>query len=62
MPDTRSEPHQAETALATLPGAGLPAHLKRKDWVLMSKGKPPFPSDIDRDIAVKGYCFFQLAD
>ena len=48
--------------LATLPGAGLPAHLKRKDWVLMSKGKPPFPSDIDRDIAAKGYCFFQLAD
>jgi hypothetical protein len=48
--------------LATLPGAGLPAHVKRKDWVLMPKGKPPFPFDIDRDIAVNGYCFFQLAD
>jgi hypothetical protein len=48
--------------LATLLGAGLPAHVKRKDWVLMPKGKPPFPFDIDRDIAVKGYCFFQLAD
>ena len=48
--------------LATLPGAGLPGNVKRKDWVLMPKGKPPFPYDIDRDIAVKGYCFFQLTD
>jgi hypothetical protein len=48
--------------LATLPGAGLPAHVKRKDWVLMPKGKPPFPYAIDREIAAKGYCFFQLAD
>jgi hypothetical protein len=48
--------------LATRPGAGLPAHLKRKDWALMPKGKPPIPVDIDRDIALKGDCFFQLAD
>jgi hypothetical protein len=48
--------------LATMPGAGLPAHVKRKDWVLVPKGKPPFPYDIDRDIAAKGYCFFQLVD
>jgi hypothetical protein len=48
--------------LATMPGAGLPAHFKRKDWVLMIEGKSPFPYDVDRDIAVKGYCFFQLAD
>ncbi|MDB5609648.1 MAG: hypothetical protein JWP25_6548 [Bradyrhizobium sp.] len=48
--------------LATLPGAGLPAHLKQKDWVLMPNGKPPFPLDIDRDIAIKGYCFFLLVD
>ena len=48
--------------LATILGAGLPAHVKRKDWVLMPKGKPPFPYDIDRDVAAKGYCFFQLAD
>lgn len=47
--------------LATLPGAGLPAHAQR-DWVLMPKGKPPFPYDIERDVAVKGDCFFQLAD
>jgi hypothetical protein len=46
--------------LAALPGAGLPAHVKRKDWVLMPKGKSPLHSDVDHDVAVKGYCFFQL--
>jgi hypothetical protein len=46
--------------LATLPGAGLPAHVKRKDWVLIPKGKSPLHSDVDRDVHVKGYCLFQL--
>jgi hypothetical protein len=46
--------------LATMPDAGLPAHLKRKDWVLMPKGKSPLHSDVGRDVAVKGYCLFQL--
>jgi hypothetical protein len=46
--------------LATMPGAGLPAHVKRKDWVLMLKGKSQLHSDVDHDIAVKGYCLFQL--
>jgi hypothetical protein len=27
--------------LATMPGAGLPAHVKRKEWVLMPTGKSP---------------------
>jgi hypothetical protein len=48
--------------LATMPGAGLPAHAKRKDWVLMPPGKSPIHSDVDRDVAAKGYCFFQLVD
>ena len=48
--------------LATMPGAGLPAHVKRKDWVLMQKGKSPLHSDVDRDVAVQGYCFFQLVE
>jgi hypothetical protein len=48
--------------LATLPGAGLPAHAKRKDWVLMPKVKSPLHSEVDRDVAVKEYCLFQLAD
>jgi hypothetical protein len=46
--------------LATMPGAGLPAHLKRKDWVLMPAGKSPLHSDVDRDVGARGYCFFQL--
>jgi hypothetical protein len=48
--------------LATMPGAGLPAHAKRKDWVLMPTGKSPVHSDADRDIAVHGYCFFQVVE
>jgi hypothetical protein len=48
--------------LATMPGAGLPAHVKRKDWVLIPKGKSPLHSDVDRDVAVRGYCFFQLVE
>jgi hypothetical protein len=46
--------------LATLPGAGLPAHVKRKDWVLMPEGKSPLHSDTAHDVAVYGYCFFQV--
>jgi hypothetical protein len=32
--------------LATLPGAGLPAHVKRRDWVLMPAGKSPVDSPL----------------
>jgi hypothetical protein len=42
-----------------MPGAGLPAHVRRKDWVLMSPGQSPIHSDAARDIARQGYCFFQ---
>jgi hypothetical protein len=48
--------------LATMPDAGLPAHVKRKDWVLMPKGKSPLHSDANHDVAVEGYCFFQLVE
>jgi hypothetical protein len=48
--------------LATMPGAGLPTHMKRKDWLLMPKGKSLLHSEVDRDIALKGYCFFQLVE
>jgi hypothetical protein len=48
--------------LATMPGAGLPAHVKRKDWALLPNGKSPLHSDVDRDVAVRGYCFFQLVE
>ena len=46
--------------LATLLGAGLPAHVKRGDWVLTPTGKSPVHTDADRDIAIYGYCFFQV--
>ena len=46
--------------LATMPGAGLPAYVKRKEWVLMPKGKSPIHSDAERDVTVRGYCFFQV--
>jgi hypothetical protein len=45
--------------LAAMPGAGKPAHVKRKDWVLMPKGKSLLHSDVARDIVIHGYCFFQ---
>ena len=48
--------------LATMPGAGLPAHAKRKDWALMPKGKSPVHSDAHRDVGTKGYCFFQVVE
>jgi hypothetical protein len=48
--------------LATMPGAGLPAHIKRKDWILMPKGKSQLHSDADRDVGIYGFCFFQLVN
>jgi hypothetical protein len=47
--------------LATAPGVRLPAQFKPKDWVLMPAGSSPIHSDAARDIAVKGYCFFQVS-
>jgi hypothetical protein len=48
--------------LATMPGAGLLAHVKPKEWVLMPSGKSPLHTDVDRDVGVRGYCFFQLVN
>jgi len=48
--------------LATMPGAGLPAHVKRKDWVLLPAGKSPLHTDTARDVRDHGYCYFQLAN
>ena len=46
--------------LATMAGTGLPAHLNRKHWVLMPTGASPIHSDGSKDIAARGYCFFQV--
>ena len=48
--------------LATMPGAGLPAHVKRKHWVLLPAGKSLLHSDVDRDVGARGYCFFQVVE
>ena len=48
--------------LATSVGAGLPAHLKRKDWVLMPTGKSLVHTDAARDIGVQGFCLFRVVD
>jgi hypothetical protein len=48
--------------LATMPGAGLPAHVKPRDWVLMPAGKSPVHSDAEQDIGMQGYCFFQVVN
>jgi hypothetical protein len=48
--------------IATLPGAGLPAHVKKKDWTLMSQqpNAQQLHTDVERDIGAQGYCFFQI--
>ena len=45
---------------ATLAGAKLPAHLNPKDWTPVRTEDTPVHSDAARDIAAKGYCFFQV--
>jgi hypothetical protein len=48
--------------LATGIGTGVPAHLKRKEWVLMPSGKSLVHSDAARDIAIQGFCLFRIVD
>ncbi len=51
----------ATLRLATMPGAGLPAHVSKKDWQLMSQHTAQhLHTDAPRDIGVNGYCFFQI--
>ena len=46
--------------LATLPRAKLPADLSPKDWTIVCLENSPIHSDAARDVAAKGYCFFQI--
>jgi hypothetical protein len=50
----------ATLRMATMVGAGLPAHVRRKDWILMPEGTSPLHSDAARDIGTRGFCFFQV--
>jgi hypothetical protein len=48
--------------VATSVGAGLPGHLKRKEWVLLPRGNSLVHTDAARDIAVQGFCLFRVVD
>lgn len=45
--------------LATAPGARLPRQFSPKNWTLI-KEPSLLHSDATRDIAIKGYCYFQV--
>lgn len=46
--------------LATRHGAPLPRQFPPKDWVLMSEQRSTLHSEAAKDIAIKGYCYFQV--
>jgi hypothetical protein len=48
--------------LATMPGAGLPDHVNRKDWVLPPAGKSPVHSETALGVGICGYCFLQVVE
>ena len=52
--------NDATLRLATMAGAGLPAHVNRKHWVLMPSGTSPLHSEAAKDVGTLGYCFFQV--
>jgi hypothetical protein len=45
--------------IATTPGAGVPPSFPSKDWTLMKEASL-LHSDVPRDVAKKGYCYFQV--
>jgi hypothetical protein len=51
----------ASLRLATMPGAGLPAHVKPDEWELTATGSSPTIKGVDEDIAARGFCLFRLA-
>jgi hypothetical protein len=48
--------------LATLPGAGLLAHVDAAEWELMAPGTSQIHKDAASDIAALGFCLFRLLD
>ena len=45
--------------LAMVPGARFPRQFSPKNWTLM-KEPSLLHSDATRDVAIKGYCYFQV--
>jgi hypothetical protein len=59
--DVYSQKADPMLRIAVAAGAGLPATFKAKEWTLMPSGASPLHSDVSRDIAIKGYCYFQIS-
>jgi hypothetical protein len=59
--DVYSQKADPTLRIAVAPGSGLPATFKAKDWTRMPSGASPLHSDVSRDIATKGYCYFQIS-
>jgi hypothetical protein len=47
--------------IATRQGAGLPGHIEPRDWTLMPGSTSQLIDDIEEDIAVRGFCYFELS-
>jgi hypothetical protein len=45
--------------LAVAAGAGLPSQFVSKDWTWVPEPSV-LHSDVSKDVAAKGYCYFQL--
>jgi hypothetical protein len=45
--------------IAVTPGASLPPQFQNNTWTLI-KEPSMLHSDVTKDIAVKGYCYFQV--
>jgi hypothetical protein len=51
---------KAALRMATEPGAGLPAHVRARDWKIMPAESSQLIEDAAEDIAARGFCFFKL--
>ncbi len=60
MYDVFRKKKQPMERMATMPGAGLPAHLNPKEWELMPAGTSEIYEDAAEEIAARGFCYFKL--
>ena len=48
--------------MAVAAGKGLPEHVDRKDWELMSPGTSDIVDVAIDDVRARGFCFYRLVD
>ncbi len=59
--DVYRKNNRTSVRLAIRPGAKLPPQFPAKDWILVSERESStVHSDARLDIAVKGYCYFEV--